>query len=283
MGIHYESNLRPAIFEWRRFSDKLATDIGVSSTIPHIWIVGDSPRDGGYEVCRWTGFEWQTHDVGAVIVEPSPKGDAWLVNDRGELLEPFDGGWQVCPTPAPVRDVSLALQPVDDGVWIATAPTDGKPGQILRRVGSEWVENYNTPTRVDKFWFVPGDSDDDENFNDPYPGAWPENPIALACMADGLPWIVNEDGAILRQSRNNVGWLRVPNEPANDIAISPGGNVWLIGRDDRGPLGQGIYRYYHGTDWHAYEGALVRIAVGPDSLPFGVDAAGQIWRMHVKS
>ena len=71
-GIHYETNLYPEIYAWRRFGDKPATDIGVSSA-NHIWIVGKEPCDGGFAVSRWTGLDWQTYEVGAVIVEPGPK------------------------------------------------------------------------------------------------------------------------------------------------------------------------------------------------------------------
>ncbi len=279
MGIHYESGLHPEIFEWMRFGERRANDIAVGPE-GSVWIVGVDPRPGGYEVARWTGLRWQEFDgVGAAVVEVAPSGDAWLITDSGELLEPVDGGWATCPTPAPVRDVTIG--PLDGGVWIATAPVDDRPGQALRRVGSDWVEGYGTAVHVPWQWDIVGVNHDDENHNDPYEGAAPVNPIAIAAMADGLPFVVNEDGSMLRKAVDNDGWLVVPEEPAYDIAISGDGVVWIVGRDERDG-GHGPFRFYHGTDWHASEGAVVRIAVGPDGLPWAVDDEGAIHRQHVR-
>lgn len=278
MGVHYETGIYPEIFEWMRVGERRATDVGVG-TNGAVWIVGVDERPGGYGVARWTGLGWQSFDTGAVTVEPAPRGEAWLITDRGDLLEPVEDGWQICPTPAPVRDVTFG--PLDDGVWIVTALHEDKPGQVLRRVGADWVEGYSHATPVPWQWDVPGVNHDDENNNDPYEGAGPRQPMAIAAMADGLPFVVDEDGAVYRKAVGVDGWLVIPQEPASDIAVSPDGVVWIVGRDERAG-GHGPFRYYHGTDWHACEGAVTRIAVGPDGLPWAVDEAGVLYRHHVK-
>ncbi len=153
MGIHYESGIRPEVFEWIRFDERRAKDIAVGPQ-GAVWIVGMEERVGGYRVARWTGLGWEPYDAGAVVVEVAPSGDAWLITDEGELLEPADGGWRACPTPAPVRDVSIA--PLDGGVWIVTSAQGEKPGKVLRRAGSDWVENYSTATHVPFQWDVVG-------------------------------------------------------------------------------------------------------------------------------
>ncbi len=278
MGIHYESGLQPEVFEWVRFDERRAKDIAVGPQ-GTVWIVGVEERPGGYGVARWKGLEWESFDTGAVVAEVAPSGDAWLVTDAGELLEPVDGGWRTCPTPGFVRDVSVA--PLDGGVWIVTAAQGDLPGQVLRRVGTDWVEDYSTATPVPWQWDVVGVNHDDENNNDPYEGAGPVDPIAIATMADGMPWVVDADGAMYRKSIGQPGWLIIPPEPATDIAIQIDGTCWIVGRDER-PGGHGPFRHYHGTDWHAYVGAVTRIAAGPDGLPWAVDDAGVIWRHHVK-
>lgn len=272
--MQYVSGLRPEIFEWSRFTDRLATDIGVAAD-GNVWIVGTDARPGGFGVYRWSGRVWEPHNVGAARVEVAPGGAAWLITDSGTLLEPTDGEWKKCYTPNPVRDVAIGL---DESVWIVAAPQHG-PGRVLRRVDNDWVGEYDTPSPYTYPHDIPWVPADDDSYDLPHPGVSPERPIAVGVMANGLPWVVDEDGSIRR--RVVGGWQRMPDEPASDIAIAPDGNVWIVGRDQR-PGGFGPWRYYHGTDWDCYEGAAVRITAGPDGLPWTVDDAGVIHRQHVK-
>ncbi len=272
--MQYVSGLRPEIFEWLRFTDQPATDIGVAAD-GTVWIVGTTPQTGGFGVLRWSGRRWEPFDVGAVQVEVAPRGAAWLVTDAGKLLEPVDDGWRPCSTPEPVRDVAVGL---DGSVWIVTAPQEG-PGRVMCRIGRDWVVGHDTPAPYLYPHDIPWVPADDDSYDLPHEGVAPERPAAIAVMANGLPWVVDEDGSIRR--RVVGGWQRMPDEPADDIAIAPDGNVWIIGRDER-PGGFGPWRYYHGTDWDCYEGAAVRISAGPDGLPWTVDDAGVIRTQHVR-
>ncbi len=272
--MQYVSGLRPEIFEWSRFTHRLASDIGVAAD-GTVWIVGTDVRSGGFGVYRWAGRDWESHDIGAVSVEVAPRGAAWLITDSGTLLEPSDSSWKECETPDPVRDVSIGL---DGSVWIVTAPDNG-PGQILCRIDGAWVEGHDSPAPYSYPHDIPWVPADDDTYDLPHKGVSPVKPMAIAVMVNGLPWVVDEDGSIYR--RVTGGWQKMPEEPANDITIAPDGNVWIIGRDKR-PGGFGPWRYYHGTDWDCYEGAAVRIAAGPDGLPWTVDEAGVIRRHHVR-
>lgn len=282
MGIHYEHGIRPEVYEWMLVDGPKATDVGVGAN-GTVWIVGNEPRPGGYGLHRWTGLRWIPQDVGAVTIEVSPKGNAWLVTDAGELLQPVDGGWRHLATPGRVVDVAVGPLPwAEDGtVWIITQTSDGQPGKVLRLVGANWVENDSSPVEVPRWFATASVNDDDEFNNDPFPGQAPRHPVSVAVMADGLPWVVDEDGWVYRKSIGTDGWIVVTPEKVAEVVISLQGNVWAVGTDER-PLGHGLFRYYHGTDWHAYEGDVTHISVGPDGMPWAVDAAGRILRHHVR-
>lgn len=71
-----------------------------------------------------------------------------------------------------------------------------------------------------------------------------------------------------------TGWNQIPGG-ALDIAISPEGNLWIIGSN------QGIY-YYNSKkgDWTQVSGGAVKIAVGPNNTPWVVNAGHGIYQWN---
>jgi hypothetical protein len=66
---------------------------------------------------------------------------------------------------------------------------------------------------------------------------------------------------------------------ATNVSIGADGSVWKIGADPNGPYGNHIYRWNDTTSsWTAFDGAGIRIAVGPDGLPWILTNGGGIWR-----
>jgi peptidoglycan hydrolase-like protein with peptidoglycan-binding domain len=65
---------------------------------------------------------------------------------------------------------------------------------------------------------------------------------------------------------------------AKDIAVATGGtpDLWIISDE---PLGNGFrVKKFNGSGFDSTDGGAVRIAVGPDGIPWLVDSVGQIWR-----
>lgn len=96
---------------------------------------------------------------------------------------------------------------------------------------------------------------------------------AIAVAPDGTPWALNSDGVI--QRRVGVAWQTVASDGASDIGIGKDGTVWITDRTDAGNGNHGIRRW-NGSGWDAVDGGAVRISVGPDGIPWAVNAAGAI-------
>lgn len=267
--MQYVTGLRPEIFEWRPVPGATASAISIGRN-GAVWIVGTEAMPGGREVLRWNGRSWLPQGIGAERVAVAPDGSAWLLDDSSHLHEPAADGWRRLDQTA--VDVSVGA---DGSVWIiAPGASEDAANRILRRRGDGWVEGDSTPTPYGYPLALPWTQTDVADLVDA-----PEMPIRLAVTAEGLPWVVNADGAMYR--RLPGAWQLLAEEPAAEIAIGFDGNCWIVGADER-PDGFGIYRYYHGTDWDCYDGAAVKIAVDPDGLPWRIDAQGRIFNQHVR-
>ncbi|MCL8024475.1 hypothetical protein [Nocardioides bruguierae] len=275
--MQYVTGIRPEIFEWQQVEAPALGDVGVAvnGTVWGVALHDTSGNDEG-TVHRWDGRRWHEQPVTARHVEAAPRGEAWLVDAGGVLHEPVDGGWAPVETPGPVLDVSIGL---DGGVWVVTKGEGPGTSGVFRRKGADWLDDHDSPADVRYPFDVPWVPADDDDYHLPHEGIAPSDPLAVAAMADGLPWVVDHDGSMYR--RVPGGWQLMPHEPASDIDIAPDGNVWIVGRDQR-RHGFGPWRYYHGTDWDCHDGEAVRISAGYDGLPWIVDGLGRLFRQHVR-
>lgn len=93
------------------------------------------------------------------------------------------------------------------------------------------------------------------------------------------PWLVNAAGTIFQRTTNdpNTGHWAVRPGCAKDIAIG-GGQIYVIGCDAR-PGGYGIHRW-NGSSWTWIPGGGLRIAVDLEGLPWVVNDANDVWRLH---
>jgi Tectonin domain len=81
----------------------------------------------------------------------------------------------------------------------------------------------------------------------------------------------------VRTTDNTISWRLLPGR-ARDIGVGADGSVWIIGTSPVGAAGDfSIYRFA-GTYWAVVSGGAVRIAVGPNGVPWIVNSAGQIFR-----
>jgi hypothetical protein len=137
----------------------LARDIGVGAN-DAVWVIGINAAPGGYEIHRWSGKEWTRMPGGAVRIDVDPKGNAWVVNDRGEVLRFERGSWQRMSGSAAAVTVAA-----DGKAWVLG--TDRVQGgySVQQWTGRDW-------RRVD--------------------GG------AVALSAGPVPWLVNEGGQIYR-------------------------------------------------------------------------------------
>jgi hypothetical protein len=84
-----------------------------------------------------------------------------------------------------------------------------------------------------------------------------------------IPVVTTEESAVAGS------WVARPGVGARDIGIFRRDSVWVIGNT---PTGGGFtIHHWNGSAWTAIDGGAVRIAVGPDGLPWVVNTANQIF------
>lgn len=103
---------------------------------------------------------------------------------------------------------------------------------------------------------------------------------AFGVGSDGLAWALQQDGSICRQVsvavsaalRETIRWSYIESLPQEgcDIAVSPEGNIWMVGTDSR------PYEL-RGNDWTSVSGSNAqRITVGLNNQPYKV-AGDLVW------
>jgi hypothetical protein len=102
----------------------------------------------------------------------------------------------------------------------------------------------------------------------------------IAVAPDGVPWIVNSDGQILKRTTNSPSsgsWVTVGG-CANDIGIGAAGDIWITNCT----AASGGFRVskWNGTSWvqTSDSGAGTRIAVAANGVPWLVNNLGRVFR-----
>lgn len=111
----------------------LARDIGIGAN-GAVWVIGVTPVAGGFTVHRWDGRNWTLVPGGGVRIDVDPRGNPWVVNDRGEILRRItNGSWQRVPGSATAVTIGA-----DGTAW--ALGTDTVPGgfSVQRWSGQRW-------------------------------------------------------------------------------------------------------------------------------------------------
>lgn len=106
----------------------LAKDIGVGPTA--IWHIGTNPVAGGFGIYRWTNNAWQDMKGGAVRIDVDPQGNAWVVNDKGDIFRWTGSAWAGVPGKA--RDIGIGG---DGSVFVL-----GPDNTVHKWNGSTWIK-----------------------------------------------------------------------------------------------------------------------------------------------
>src|SRR5262249_31848240 len=135
------------------------------------WAIGINPVPGGFGIMRWDGSTWNTMPGGAVRIAASSRDDAVVVNDQGHVFEfdPSNGNWTLLPGGGTAHDVAVG----PDGL-IGKSDPHGIIS-FFSRERHQWADIDSPPLRhrpLSKFRL-----------------------IEVAIGPNGLPWIVDADGA----------------------------------------------------------------------------------------
>ncbi len=219
-----------------------ARDIGANRNM--VCVIGVDPQPGGYGIWRWNGSlggnAWTSMNGSAVSITATAHGNAWVTTRDGSIFRWRNARWELVPGRA--KDIASGGGQV---FVIGTAPVPG--GFSIHR----WEEG-NIWSRM------------------------PGGAVRIAADRDGVPFVVNDQGAIFVWNMDR--WDRLPGL-ARDIGCGRD-LVYVIGVNSV-PGGHGIYRMTPQTgyqNWHPVNGGGERIAVDADGSPWVVNDLGQIFK-----
>jgi hypothetical protein len=106
----------------------LAHDIGIGAD-GSVWVIGTDAQPGGFGIYKWNGSGWNQVAGTAVRVAVDPRGNPWVVNQAGGILEFVAGTWRQLPG----AGTDIGVGP-DGTVWVVgTVPsTTGQGSGVFR-------------------------------------------------------------------------------------------------------------------------------------------------------
>jgi Domain of unknown function (DUF4157)/Tectonin domain len=261
-------------WEWQKVQGQ-AGDIAVGGD-GVVWALGKIPAGGDAPVYYWDASKssWEKPKAGGAGVRIAAGGDGvvWVVNAAGNsyCARPQQASqWEkgdVVTVNGSTGLVDIAAGS-DGSVWgLAKAPVAGGH-PVLRCVRGSGKHSWE---RVDG-------------------GA-----MNLSVGPDGLPWLVNYDGVLMRlipskaQNRYEGGGVQWPNitpggRKAKDIGLGTGSMVSAFVTTDEGIFGwNGRLPTSSGTampDWEDLGGRAERVATGPDGRAWLVNANADVFRL----
>jgi hypothetical protein len=228
--------------EWTRFIPPIpCKDIGIDSS-GLVWLISDNNL-----IYKQVGDEFvRTAEGSGLRISGGPNNRPWIVGTDTRIWSYNGQNWITFPPLINCLDIAAGA---DGSIW---AIDDVR--RILRL-------DVNT-------------------------GTWTPTDIManrLAVSTNGTVWAVRPDGSIVRQKqvpvslpiRDSVAdafWQVLPGL-AQDIAVGPDGNVWIIGTDSQ------AWRY-DGSTWASAECFARRITVGANDTPWIIGKNYDIWRRN---
>ena len=168
-----------------------AGDVGMGAG--SLWAIGANPVAGGQGVYRWDGKTWVNMNAGAVRLDVDMQGNAWTVNDKGEIWRHDGRAWNRVPGIA--KDIGIGA---NGAVWVIGAGATAGGFEIFRWNNGNWQKMPGGGTRIDV---------------DP----------------QGNAWVVSDGGDVFRYTGSN--WAGVPGVKARDIGIGGDGSIFVVGQD----------------------------------------------------
>jgi hypothetical protein len=175
------------------------TDIGVGAD-GSVWVLGVTPRNGGFPIFKFNGTGWDADAAGggAVRIAVSPSGVPWIVSSTNNIYRrttntPFSGTWQALPG-----------NMVDIGVGPGSTGADGSIWSVNGTGNTVYVWDEQTGSGSGgsgipstQAWRVGGDNRGIiPGFN---AGSLPAKAISVGAF--GKPWIVGTGGGIFTSVR----------------------------------------------------------------------------------
>lgn len=207
------------------------------------WILGcDDRTDGNHSIFRLAGTTWQPVAGVAKSIALSPEGAPWVVNAAGAIYKWNGSSF----APLAAAGCATAIGVGRNGAAWVIGCAETSPGNhgIFRYTGSSWQG-------------IAGEGK------------------AIAVSPEGTPWVVNAAGGVYRWNGASFAPLEAAS-CAREIGVGAGDSAWVIGCNDLGAGGYGVYGW-NGLAWQGVPGAATKIAVSPAGSPTVVNGEGTVF------
>lgn len=269
------------VWHWNHIAGK-AIDIAVGGD-QTVWCIGPAAANGDGPVQRWdaASASWKGQNGAGTRIAVDGAGVVWVVNTAGYSYRraPGQTGWETGQLPSVQDKNGLAGKGLKD----IAAGTDGSVWGLAHAtaLGGHRVMRC-VPGNGTHTW-VPTSG-----------GA-----IAISVAPDGLPWVVNDAGVVMRMTpgtgadryttAGGASWTDVSPQGrrSTDVGVGVGTLMQAWVTTDAGIHGWNgrlPNQPQQGTrlqlDWEDLDGRAVRIATGPDGLPWVVSQANDVFRLE---
>jgi hypothetical protein len=180
-----------AYLVWQGITGIYANDIGANSK-GVVWIISNTAEGGGYAIYRLSGNVWTKIAGSAVRIAVDTSGNAWVVNNTGNIFRYNGSTWDMKPGTA--KDIAVGA---NGAIWCT-----GANGGIYKWNGSDWSAMPGGATRITvdrqgNAWVVNANNGiyryNGSSFV-PVPGS----AVDIAAGGDGSIWIAGTDGMVLQ-------------------------------------------------------------------------------------
>lgn len=229
--VRRSGNKRESVFS-RIYNWKLVPGEARTLTISSAGVVAATGRNG--EVWLWKGKgNWMLLPGKLKRIAAEPSGRLWGIDDDGNIQQYNGTLWRRMPGRA--NDIAIGG---NGDVWIR------QPDGALAAwdfASNQWKSGE--------------------------PG---KKAAGIAVDPEGQPWIVGEDGKILRHDAK--GWREVPGIEATSVAIGPEGSVYAVDTEETLWLLDRLRK-----EWDRVNGQVAGVAVGPSGKPWVVSPKSEIY------
>jgi Streptogramin lyase len=166
----------------------LARDVGVGAN-GTVWVIGTNAVQGGYGIWRSTdkGASWTSIPGGGVRISVDPAGNAWMINNTGNIYR-FDGTKFVM-LPGTATDIGVGS---DGSAWVIGSDNSS----IYKWNGSNWDKKSGGASQV-------------------------------AAGPNGVVWVVNGGGEIYKAQDGAVASTPAGSRPCQRSAADISGGTRL--------------------------------------------------------
>ena len=183
---------------WVDLPGTTAKDVGAGHD-GSIWVVGSSPKPGGFGLLKWNGAGWtaDNQNVGGVRIAVDSLGAPWIVNSAGDVLRkshasPTEGDWgTLTRPPGGATDIGVSTRALGNrgGVaWVIAGST------VYAWNGQD--QTLGTDANGDPFIVIPAAQQWVSLFNI---ASGPRTGIATNIYGD--PFVAQNSGAITTTER----------------------------------------------------------------------------------